>query len=245
MAHLVANVRLALATFWVACALPSMAAELGFVTIEAAPWASHDAAGRPLGAFPAIVAQLERRTGHRIAIALYPLARIDQAMASGQQDCTIVLWNEHRARLVVRFDDIYPMPFGVVARKGLPLQRYDDLAPRVISVTRGLAMDARFDADTALRKDVDRDYLTGLLKIAHGRADAIAGALPTIRHIARAAGLDGHLGESLTLGRVPLALQCSKRSPQLGAVGSGLNAALRAMRADGSLARILAEHGYR
>lgn len=244
MAHLVANVRLALATFLVACALPSMAADLSFVTIEAAPWAWHDAAGRPLGAFPAIVAQLEQRSGHRIAISLYPLTRIDQAMASGEQDCTIVLWNERRARLVERFDDVYPMPFGVVARQGLPLQRYDDLAPLVISVTRGLAMDARFDADAALHKDVDRDYLTGLRKIAHGRADAIAGALPTIRHIAREAGLDGRLGATLTLGRVPLALQCSKRSPQAAIVGNALNTALRAMRADGSLARILAEHGY-
>jgi len=244
MAYPVAHLRLAVAVFMLAMSLPSRAVPAGFVTIEAAPWAYYDAGGNPAGAFADIVADLERRTGKRISVSLYPLVRIDQAMASGQQDCTIVLWNEHRSRIVVRGEDVYPMPFGVFARKGLRLASYDDLAPLTVSVTRGLAMDARFDADAGLRKETDKDYLTGLRKLARGRADAIAGALPTIRHIARNAGLDEHLGDSLTLRRVPLAFQCSKASPVAGAEMGRFDEALRAMRTDGTLAQILARHGY-
>lgn len=238
-----AKVRTIFPLLLAAWALPLAAADLSFVTIEAAPWAYRDTAGRPAGAFAEIVAELERRGGDRIAVSLYPLARIDQALEAGQQDCTIILWNAHRARYVARGEDVYPMPFGVIARKGVRLESYDDLAPLVISVTRGLAMHPRFDADTGLRKDADKDYLTGLRKIAHGRADAVAGALPTILHIARQAGLDGHLGAPMTLGRVPLALQCAKRSPRLAAM-ERIDGALRALRADGSLARILSAHGY-
>lgn len=244
MAYPVVFLRLAFAVFAMAMAVPSKAAQPGFVTIEAAPWAYYDAAGRPAGAFAEIVADLERRTGQRITISLYPLVRIDQALASGQQDCTIVLWNEHRSRIALRGEDVYPMPFGVFVRKGLRLERYEDLAPLTVSVTRGLAMDARFDADAGLRKETDKDYLTGLRKLARGRADAIGGALPTIRHIARLAGLDGHLGDSLTLRHVPLALQCSRVSPLAGAGMDSFDEALRAMRADGTLARILSGHGY-
>lgn len=219
------------------------ARELGFVTIEAAPWAYREAGGDPAGAFPEIVRALEQRTGLRMRIALYPLARVEQAMATGSQDCTIILWNEARAPHVLRGEAVYPMPFGVIAAPGLPLAHYEDLAALRISVTRGLSMNPRFDADPALRKDHDRDYLTGLRKIAHGRSDAIAGALPTIRHIARTHGLETYLGSTLPLGEVPLTLQCSRHAP-VSVDLPVLDAALRAMRADGSLARILAGHGY-
>lgn len=230
---------------WAAVRGPAWATGLAwsFATIEAAPWAYRDAAGRPSGVFPEIVSELERRSGDRIVVSLYPLVRVDQALESGQQDCAIILWNDYRTRFAVRGEDVHPMPFGVIARKGTRLEHYDDLVPLVISVTRSLAMHPRFDGDMTLHKDVDKDYLIGLRKIAHGRADAIAGALPTIWHIARQAGLDGHLGTVLTLGRVPLALQCSKRSPRLAAMDR-IDGALRAMRADGSLARILSGHGY-
>lgn len=224
-------------------ALPLAAAELSFVTVDAAPWAYHDAAGRAAGAFPELVAELERRSGNRIELSLYPLARVDQAMKNGQRDCTVIFWSDARERFVIRGETVHPMPFGVIARRGLRLTRYEELAPLVISVTRGLSLGARFDADHGLSKDADKDYLTGLRKIAHGRADAVAGALPTLRYIAAGSGLDGDLGEALTLAHVPLALQCSRRSSRLAAM-EGLNQALRAMRADGSLVRILSGHGY-
>ncbi|MDX9742121.1 MAG: transporter substrate-binding domain-containing protein, partial [Gammaproteobacteria bacterium] len=190
MEHCAAQVRVVLLILLTAWLPPLAATDLDFVTIEAAPWAYRDADGRPAGAFPEIIAELERRGGDRIAIALYPLARIDQSLEAGQRDCTIILWNDYRARYAARGEDVYAMPFGVIARKGVRLESYDDLAPLVISVTRGLAMHPRFDADASLRKDADKDYLTGLRKIAHGRVDAVAGALPTILHIARQAGLD-------------------------------------------------------
>lgn len=219
------------------------AAELRFISLEAAPWASLDAAGRPTGAFAAIAAEIGRRTGDRIIPTLHSFARIDRELEAGSQDCTIILWSDARTRIVERGEAIYPMPFGIIARKGVPLVSYDDLRPLTISVVRNLAIETRFDTDETLRKDFDKDYVIGLHKIAHGRLDAIAGALPTIRYIAGNLGLAHHLGPQLALATIPLTLQCAKASPNLAAMPR-LNEAVRAMRADGTLARLLADNHY-
>jgi polar amino acid transport system substrate-binding protein len=221
----------------------AVAVELRFITIEAAPWASVDPSGRPVGAFAAIIAELERRTGDRIAITLHSFARIDRELEAGTQDCTIILWNESRARLVEQGEAVYPMQFGVIARTGIALASYDDLRPLTISVVRNLGIDPRFDADGMLQKDFDKDYLMGLRKIAHGRINAIAGALPTIRHIAETQGIAHHLGQHLVLTTIPLTLQCSKNSPNLASMAR-LNEAIRAMKDDGTLVRVLAENYY-
>ncbi|CAA7624573.1 ABC transporter substrate-binding protein [Magnetospirillum sp. UT-4] len=211
------------------------------LTIDAAPWASLDAAGRPAGALPAIAAELSARTGHTVTIDLMSLARMEREL--GEYDCTIILWSERRAALVERGEDVYPMPFGVIARKGVTLDSYDDLLPLVISVVRSLAIDPRFDADPALHKDFDTDYLQGLRKIAHRRLDAVAGAIPTIRYQALKAGLADEMGQHLTLRTVPLTLQWVRTSPRLGLLPE-FNRAIQAMRADGTLDRILAANHY-
>lgn len=222
----------------------TVAAELRFITLEAAPWALPGTDGRPAGAFAAIVNEIGRRTGDHMVLALHSFARIDRELEIGAQDCTIILWSDARARIVERGEAIYPMPFGVVARTGVTLASYDELKPLTISVVRNLAIDPRFDADDTLRKDFDKDYVMGLQKIAHGRLDAIAGALPTIRYLAGNHGVAHHLGRQLALTTIPLTLQCSKASPNLAAMPR-LNEAVRAMRADGTLARLLSENHYR
>ncbi|MBI5162365.1 MAG: transporter substrate-binding domain-containing protein [Magnetospirillum sp.] len=235
-----------LAIFLALCLVSRVAvgADLAFITVEAAPWASFDeAAKRATGAFPDLVAELERRTGHSIAIAMQPYARVERELESGSHDCTILLWSDTRAAIVERGEDVYAMSFGIIARSGVPLTAYEDLRPLTVSVIRGLSLDPRFDGDDGLRKDFDKDYRMGLTKIAHGRADAIAGALPTIVHLARRLGIEAVLGDRLVVNRRPLALQCSRHSRHPGTM-EGLNAALRAMRGDGSLSRILARHGY-
>lgn len=217
------------------------ARELRFITIEAAPWASRVDA--PEGAFPDLVREIERRTGHVLSMSLQSFPRVERDLETGQADCTILMWRPERARVVERGETVYHMPFGVVARRGVKLESYEDLAPLTVSVVRGLTIVPRFDADAALRKDYDKDYASGVRKVVHGRLDAVAGALPTILHLARAEGMGDALGDRLVLSTVPLALQCSRRSPNLDAMAE-LNGALRAMAADGSLGRILERNHY-
>jgi polar amino acid transport system substrate-binding protein len=225
-------------------ALPASAAEIRFVSIDAAPWAFYDAHDRPAGAFAEIVAELGRRSGHTLPIALQSFARIERDLELGAQDCTIILWMDSRARLVEMGEAIYSMPFGIVARKGVPLTRYDDLLPLRVSMVKGVAFDKRFEADDRITRDLDKDYGQSLQKLAHGRVDAVSGAIPTILHQIRRAEMDDQIGDILELSRIPLALQCSKTSPQLPHM-AGLGAVIRAMKDDGTVSVILARHGYR
>lgn len=213
------------------------------VSIDAAPWASSQPSGAVMGAFPAIVAEMAKRTGLPISVATVPFARIDRELEAGTQDCTIILWNDARARIVARGEEVYVMSFGIVARKDVRLTAYDDLKPLTVSVVRNLAIDPRFDADDTIAKDFDKDYAMGLHKIAHRRLDAVAGAIPTIMYQARRDGLSDHLGDRLVLNRIPLVLQCSKRSPNFNQMDR-LNEALRSMRHDGTLEHILSANDY-
>lgn len=225
-------------------ALPASAAEIRFVSIDAAPWAYYDAHDRPHGAFPEIVAELERRSGHTLPVTLQTFARIERDLELGMQDCTIILWSDGRAHLVDMGETIYPMPFGVLARQGVTLKTYDDLLSLTISAVRGVAFDKRFEADQRIKRDIDKDYGQSLQKLAHARVDAVSGAIPTILFQAGKAGLTEQIGDILELSRIPLALQCSKTSPQRMEMES-LGGVIRAMKADGTLSRILARNGYR
>ncbi|HLO78596.1 MAG TPA: transporter substrate-binding domain-containing protein [Magnetospirillum sp.] len=217
------------------------ARDLRFISVGAAPWAANGDA--PVGAFPDLVRHIEQRTGHAITISLQPFARVERDLETGEQDCGILMWSDTRSHLVERGEAVYPMPFGIVARRGLRLASYDDLSRLTISIIRGLSIHPRFDGDGDLRKDFDKDYQTGLQKMARGRLDAIAGALPTIAYLADQQGYADILGDRLVLTTIPLVLQCSRRSANLD-VMPDLNQAIRAMAADGTIARVMADNHY-
>ena len=217
---------------------------LKFITIDVAPWASLDKkTGKPWGVFPAVVEEIARRADVKISYTLHPFSRIDRELETGGQDCTIIVWSDERARIVKRGELVSDHPMGVIARKGVSLKKYDDLNGLTVSVLRGLAVDPRFDADQTVRRDYDDDYAQGLRKIAHGRLDAIAGAIPTIQFVARQDGLDKHLGDVLAINTMPLVLQCARKSPNIDFMPK-LDQAIRDMRDDGTLKRILDENFF-
>jgi polar amino acid transport system substrate-binding protein len=230
-----------LALILIACTQHSYAAELKFITIDVAPWASVDAkTGASVGVFPEVVREIERRTGHTIEMQFTPFARVDRELQSGRQDCTILVSGDKRAGFVEEGALVSYHPIGVIARKGVTLKTYADLKPLTISVLRGAAMTPEFEADDSLRKEFDTDYLIGLRKIEHGRLDAIAGAVPTIRYLASQEGNLAHLGDEIILANVPLVLQCSRKSTHLPLMPA-LNNAIEDMKLDGVLDKIKAK----
>lgn len=237
-------VRFACILLGLSAVLPARAAELRMITLEAVPWATFSPGGKPVGAFPDIVDEIGRRTGLKTTVTIQPFQRIERELETGEQDCTIVLWNDSRARIVERGESVYMMTFGVIARTGIPLRSYDDLKGLTVSVFRNLTIEPRFDNDSSIRKDFDKDYETGIKKIAHNRLDAIAGAIPTIMYQAKKDGLTKYLGDQIVMTQIPLTLQCSKASRNL-TLMPRLDEAIRAMRADGTLGRILAAYEYR
>ncbi len=216
--------------------------QLSFITIEAAPWAStRSDTGEQEGAFIEIIRALEKRLDRKINITITPFARIDRELASGDHDCTILI--PRPDDLVVKGIVVSYHPIGFIPRKGVSINRYEDIKPLRLSVIRGGTLTPEFDEDPDLYKEFDTDYLIGLRKVARARLDAIVGAIPTLQYLAEQEGLDSHLGEAFTVLEVPLIFQCAKNSNQL-ALMPQINQALESIKTDGTLERIRSQYYF-
>ncbi len=222
---------------------PARARELTVITIEAAPWASLDHSGGAIGLCPDVVREMARRTGLTITVTLQPFARIGHELESGRQDCTVLVWNPEWERFALKGELVSTHVVGVVPRKGVTIRSYDDLHGLRLSVLRGLSLGEPFDSDAAIIKSFDADYLTGLRKLARSRADGVVGAVPTIRYLAQQDHLEAVLGGNFVMGEVPLLLQCSRKSANLD-VMEQLDAAIRAMRIDGTMERMKTSNAF-
>lgn len=220
-----------------------LAAPLRFVSIETAPWASRSADGTLSGFFPDVVRELERRRGRAATLSLQPFVRIGQELESGAQDCTILAAKPEWQTFARLGEVIYRHEIGVVARRDVSLRTPGDLRGKRFSVLRGLALGPAFDADPQVGREEDTDYQIGLRKLTHRRVDGVAGAIQTIEFLARQAGLEAQLGDRLTLGNLPLALQCSRKTVDAKEM-SRLNTLLRNMLDDGTVSRLLDRNNY-
>lgn len=227
------------------CSFSSHGRDLRFITIDVAPWASIDPEKHEaVGVFVDVVNELEKRSNRKISVSLQPFARIPHELEAGRADCTILIWDDKWSRFMEKGEVVSTHVFGVIARKGVPLKRFEDLHGLNVSVMRSLSLGERFDTDPDIKRQIDTDYLMGLNKLAHRRLDAVAGAIPTIRYLARQNRLDDHLGDQLTLSEVTLPLQCTKGSPELDATLTDLNKAIRAMHQDGFIESVKKKFNY-
>jgi polar amino acid transport system substrate-binding protein len=226
--------------------LSSHAEDLRFITVDVAPWVYvNENETKFSGVFPDIVREIERRTGHDITIAVAPLSfdRIDRELKAGRQDCTMVIRSDQRSQFTVVGEAVVNLNMGVVAKKGVLLNQYNDLYGLRLSVVRALSTTGEFMADEKLIKEFDADYETGLRKIQHGRLDAIAGPIAKIQYLAEKNGMLSLLGKPLVLQKEPVFLQCAKKSKKLKYI-SDVNQAVRSMKKDQSLDEILKKYNY-
>lgn len=220
-------------------AVKAYSADLKFITLEVAPWAySGESGDGYIGVFPELVKELEKRTGHSISITLAPYARINRELEAARQDCTMLISDSERDRITVKGELVFNHPMGVVARKTLDIDTYNDLYGIKISLLRGSIISEKFNTDDKLDKDFDTDYQISLQKMKYGRLDAIAGAIPTIQYLAKKNGLHHMLGKPLQLSSEPIYLQCAKESTNIKYIDD-LNKAIRSIKSDSSLDLIL------
>ena len=216
--------------------------ELKFITIDVAPWAYYDEEKKKFaGIFPDIVKEIEAKTGYTISIKLTPYVRVNRELEIGRQDCTMLVTEEDRSAITTLGELVFNMPLGVIPHKNISLKTYEDLYGIDISVLRGSGISKRFKQDDKLQKSFDTDYKIILRKVVHGRAEAVAGAIPTIQYLAKKQEMDNVLGEPLQLGVAPIYLQCSTKTQRNLEIVE-VNKALKEMREDSTLDRITNKH---
>jgi len=215
---------------------------LHFITIDVPPWAALDPeTGEQQGAFVEVVAALEAITGFHITTTLTPFARVNRELESGNHDCTILV---PLGEDIVRHGETVALhDMGIVSHRNAPIQKYEDLHGKTISVLRGLAISPRFDADTDITRVYDTDYAIALRKLARQRVDGIAGAIPTLHYLASQNGTQDLLAPALHLTKLLLKFQCSLHSKHLSAMPE-VNAAIRKLRDSGRLSEILEHHHF-
>lgn len=206
------------------------------------PWAQPNPTADPQRPYVGIVVdyldEFERRSGHTTHRVLTPYARVEVDLQNGLTDFAIMAWGEARARYADRGTCLVPLEFGVRARAGVTVQRYEDLLGIITSASRGLKVDPRFDSDPAARKDYVFDYTMGVRKTAAKRdSDAVGGHLATINYLIDKLGLNAQFGDSLTLRTTHLTVAYSKKSPRAEQAAK-VQAVFQAMVDDGTAKRI-------
>jgi polar amino acid transport system substrate-binding protein len=153
----------------------------------------------------------------------------------------MIISGVERSEFTVLGEPVFDLPMGVVAKKTISLNKYEDLEGLAISVGKVLVEEGKFMSDKRLNKQLDPSYEVGLRKLAHGRLDAVAGAMPTIMHLAKEMEIEAILGKPLVLSVDPIFLQCSKKSKNLRYMGE-LNQVIKSMRLDSTLKMIADEN---
>lgn len=195
----------------------SLAEELRFVTFDVAPWAYVDNENKYSGVFPDLMREIERRTGHTIVISLTPIVqqRIHRELEAGRQDCALTVAGEERDLIEIVGPPVFKLPMGVIARKGITINDYEDLNKVNISILKLRSKNNTFMDDLNLSTVSSPDYMSGLRKIEYGRIDAIAGAIPTISYLARLNGMSQLLGDPFIMNFDPIVWQCASNSKNL------------------------------
>ncbi len=222
--------------------LASRAAEVTVDYIQLEPWAMENPdASSPdklVGILPDLMKEFSKRSGLSVKPQLTPYARVEKDLQDGACDFSILIWSDSRAGFAAKGTGVFDVESGVRAATGVPLKSYDDLKGLTISVTRALKLDARFDADAALKKDLDLDYTTGIRKVAGGRVQAVAGALGPVNYIIKKLGVTDKFADTLVLAKAKMYVHYSKKTthPEL---ETKVNEVLAGMVQDGTAKRLM------
>jgi len=220
------------------------AAEFKVDLIQLDPWAkpNPDAALRTkeplIGIIVDLLHEFERRSGHATRQSLTPYARVERDLQQGDIDFTIMAWSDTRSSYAKRGTALVALEFGVMARQGISIKRYEDLKNIVTAAPRGLKVDPRFDSDSSMPKELVRDYTQAIrMAVADRKAKAVAGGLASLNHLIQQFGLTAEFGDVLVLNTSYLTVAFSKQSKQLAAEAQ-VNAVFKAMVDDGTAKRI-------
>ena len=185
------------------------------------------------------------RTGYEINISLSPFAfeRINRELDMGRQDCKVFLLDGAKDSIIVVGSSIFDIPMGVIAKKGLSLVDRSSLKGVKVSTLKPLSEGGKFMDDDFFDKILDANYSVGLKKLAHGRVDAVAGAIPTIMFLAKSEDMENDVGMPLLLSYEKIFFQCSKDSKKIKAVKIISNI-VEKMKEEGVLEEVVSENNW-
>ncbi|MFJ4452274.1 substrate-binding periplasmic protein [Pseudomonas sp. NPDC089392] len=202
------------------------------------------------GLATSIVTTALARAGYTSAFEEAPWARALLGVSEGRYDVLINAWyNDSRAR-IGHFSTAYlSNRVRLLQRKGeaVRYKRQSDLYPYSIAVVRDYAYSSEFDGDTRLHKVPVSNFSSAVRMLAAGRVNLAVEDEYVARYSLQRE--PQAVREGVVLVEPPLAentlhILVSLKHPEHERIVEGFERAVAAMKADGSYARLLHQHGF-
>lgn len=238
----------ALMSGMVAECLHAQGAELKvLVASQVAPKMFVEEDGTPTGYVTQVAVAIVLRAGYKPVVDAVPWARAYKMALEGEGVLAGLSKTAERAKLFSFTDAVLEDRVQVITLKksGLKIAQFADLKGKRVGIQRGSSYGEQFEAALpTFHEDRDNSGDARLNKLMVERIDAavLSGGNPAVKYYCRLAGIDPSL---LTVQTPPLVIDMNyigmaKNRPDQAEVMAKLNAAIAAMRADGSMAKIVA-----
>lgn len=217
------------------------------VASQVAPKMFLDDDGKPTGYVTQVAVAIIRRAGYTPVVEAVPWARAYKLAQEGEGVLAGLSKTIERGKIFSFTDTVLEDRVQVITLKkaDLKISQLSDLKGKRVGIQRGSSYGEQFEAALPLfHEDRDNSGDARLSKLVAERIDAavLSGGNTAVKYYSRLAGVDMSL---LTVQSPPLVIDLNyigiaKTRPDQAEVMSRLNAAITVMRADGSIARIVA-----
>ncbi len=229
--------------------LPLAATGAGTLQVTGSLWSPYMDNDLPEGGLAAdLVRTALTRAGYEIEPSIETWTRAYRGTEVGVYDVVAAIWESPEREEALLFSEPYLLnDIVLLARRGV-LVEFDtlsDLTGLRIGVVREYAYDEDFDHHPGLRKVVNDHLIQNLLLLRQGRLDVVVADKWALLHQISTFMPDDIGGFYLLpkpLARRALRLGVSRQNPDAEKIVAAFNAAITAMRADGTYEAIVGKH---
>ena len=217
------------------------------VASQVAPKMFLDEDGKPTGYVTQLAIAVVRRAGYTPVVDAVPWARAYKKALDGEGVLAGLSKTVERGKVFSFTDAVHEDRVQVITLKkaDLKISRFSDLKGKRVGIQRGSSYGEQFEAALPMFvEDRDSSGDSRLTKLVAERIDAavLSGGNTAVKYYSKLAGIDMSL---LTVQTPPLVVDLNyigiaKSRPDQAEVVARLNAAIAAMHADGSIAKIIA-----
>lgn len=183
-------------------AVDAQARVIRIVTIAVAPFGMESTGGKKSGSVFEIGNLIAEEAGLQYENTILPYSRALAMIESGDADLLIALPSDRlnqKAKQIVRVTTLENI---VIGRRGTQYRVLEDLHGKVVGTIREAKYDARFSADTEIKKYNTNNYEQGINMLFAERLDAVIGVKEGIYFALQSiGGTRAMLGEPLMLSR--------------------------------------------